>query len=252
MQLQQVTTGSGPVPPRRIFLGAAVAGGVGASVIAFDTRAVFAQKPEDDAILSHITREAARIARAFQGQPRADDYRALAVNNRLFATYVRSRNLDALIKQEMSRLVRRRGRHDVLRRAMSPAMADHHRHTLSTLGVHMHNEPPLPQNVFESQLDRILQNGGLADQLETTASDLDKMHRRMEKIIASNRGAIVLAQTTEEQLRCAYLTSQCNQWSAIGLMLCVGAYMGLLILLCGAAGASAAGYCGSAYHYNCY
>jgi hypothetical protein len=215
--------------------------------------ALVAAQQEDDPILAHITKEAARIARAFQGQPRADDYRALAINNRLFATYVRSRKLDDVIKREMTRLVRQRGRNEVIQRATSPEMADHFKHTLARFGVHLHDEPGnIPQEIFEGQLDVMLQKGGLADRLETTATDLDTMYMRMEKIMVSNGATVLRTQTLEEQLRCQYLVRQCNEWTGYASVLCIGSYWGLLIFPCAGAGTAMAGYCGAATYYSCY
>lgn len=238
---------------RRAFLGATVAGGLGSSMFEFNGGPALAMQQEDDLILAHVTREAARIGRAFQGQPRADDYRALAINNRLFATHVRSRNLDGLIKQEMTRLVRQRGRNELIRKATSQEMADHHKQTLAAFGIHVHEEPStIPQHVFERQLDVILRKGGLAERLETTATELETMYTRMEKIIVAKGGAVVRTQTTEQQFRCAHLTSQCSEWSSYTLLMCLGSYWGVLIFPCAAAGAAAAGYCGAATYYSCY
>ena len=238
----------------RAFLGAAVAGGVGSAMFRFNGgTALVAVQQEDDPILAHVTKEAARIARAFQGQPRADDYRALAINNRLFAIHARSRRLDSLIKKEMTQLVRQRGRNELIQKAMSQEMADHQKHTLATFGIHAHEEPTtIPQDVFESQLDVILQRGGLAERLETTATELETMHTQMEKIIVSNGGVIVRTQTVEQQFRCAYLNRQCNEWGAFAMIMCLGSYWGFLVFPCVGAGAAAAGYCGAARYYSCY
>jgi hypothetical protein len=245
---------------RRVFLGSAAALGAGLTVIneaprllAQQARAAQAPALAKDWAITHITDEAARIARALQAEPRPEHMLALAANLRLFGSYAKEHRIDERIGDGMAELVSRRGRDTMIADAAGEETRAHVRRMLEAGGVKPHVET-VPVAAYERQLDAILQKTALSSILSDGARTLETAYVAEEKKRVTGGAHVMRIQNSalEQAFRCAYFGEQCNYWASQAEFYCALAYfMPPAGVLCAAMGFSAAGYCGAAVYYGC-
>ena len=232
---------------RRTFCGSALAvagGGAAALYWAPDTAA---QAPAADPILTHITSEFQRLSTAFTaGTIRADDYRAGALNFRLWAAQARGQ--DRELVRHLNDAMRREGRERLLSGGLRKAAE--HRQMLMTQPNH---------GGLAAALTR-MQKGGLPSRLDRLAAGMDAMHVVMIKRIADNAGGGVIVRTQgsidlDQLSRCAALSQECEFWSNEATMYCALASIPWIAPvfgpICVAASASAYLYCKALEYYGC-
>jgi hypothetical protein len=245
---------------RRVFLGSAAALGAGLTVINQAPRLLAqgtgtAQAPAltKDWAITHITSEAARIARALQSQPRPEHMLALAANLRLFESYAKEHRIDERVGDGMAELVSRRGRDTMIADAAGAETRAHLRRILEAGGVKPHVET-VPVAAYERQLDAILQKTALSAILSDGARTLEAAYVAEQKKRAAGGAHVMRIQSSdlEQAFRCAHLGQQCNYWAAQAEFYCALAYfMPPAGIICAGMGLSAAGYCGAAVYYGC-
>jgi hypothetical protein len=245
---------------RRVFLGSAAALGAGLAVINQTPRMLATQEaasaqmaavPKDWAI-THITDEAARIARALQAQPRPEYMLALAANLRLFDRYAREHRIDERIGDAVADLVSTRGRDAVIADATSEQTAAHLRRLFEDEGLRPHLEK-VPAAAYGRQLDAILQKTALSSILTEGARTLEMAYAAEQR--KHGGGAHVMriqSADLEQAFRCAHLAQQCNYYAAQAEFYCALSYfMPPAGIVCAGMGLSAAGYCGASVYYGC-
>jgi hypothetical protein len=243
---------------RRVFLGSAAALGAGLAVInqaprVFATpQASTASDLGKDWAITHITDEAARIARALQAQPRPEHMLELAANLRLFDSYAREHRIDERIGNGIAELVSTRGREAIIGDAASEQTAAHLRRMLETKGVRPHLEK-VPAAAYGRQLDAMLQKTALSSILTEGARTLEMAYLAEQK--KHGGGAHVMriqSSDLEQAFRCAHFAQQCNYYAAQAEFYCAMAYfLPPAGIVCAGLGLSAAGYCGAAVYYGC-
>jgi hypothetical protein len=251
---------------RRVFLGSAAALGAGLAVVGQGARVLAAreagtaQQPmtttsagAKDWAITHITDEAARIARALQAQPRPEHMLALAANLRLFDSYAKEHRVDERIGDGMAEIVARRGRGAVIADAAGAETTTHLRRMLEAGGVRLHEEQ-VPAAAYERQLDAILQKSALSSLLTDGARALEAAYvAEQKKRVTGGAHAMRIQNTDLEQaFRCAHLNQQCSYYNSQAAFYCAVAYfLPPSAIICAAMGFSVAGYCGAAYYYGC-
>jgi hypothetical protein len=254
---------------RRVFLGSAAALGAGLTAVNQVPR-LFAEQQASpmqqqgdtaqqqpavakDWAITHITDEAARIARALQAQPRPEHMLALAANLRLFDSYVKEHRVDERIGDGMAELVSRRGRDAVIADAAGEATAAHLRRMLEAGGVRAHMEK-VPVAAYERQLDAILRKTALSSILREGARTLETAYVHEQKKRVAGGAHVMPVQSTdlEQAFRCAHLNQQCSYYSSQSSFYCAVAYfLPPSAIICAAMGLSSAGYCYAAWYYGC-
>jgi hypothetical protein len=245
---------------RRVFLGSAAALGAGLTVIDQAPRLLAEQTSParmaavtKDWAITHITDEAARLARALQSQPRPEQLLALAANFRFFDSYVREHRVDERVGTGMAELVSTRGRHAVIADAAGEQTAAHLRQLLDAAGVRPHMGS-IPAAVYERQLDAILQKTALSALLSEGARALEAVYTAQQKKDATAGAHVMRIQNAdlEQAFRCAHLNQQCSYYNSQAAFYCAMAYFfPPTAIVCAGLGFSVAGYCGAAHYYGC-
>jgi hypothetical protein len=259
---------------RRLFLGSAAALGAGLAVINQAPRLLAQQRADTaqqqagtaspdagaaqtpmvkDWAITHITDEAARIARALQAQPRPEHMLALAANLRLFDRYAREHRIDERIGNGVAELVSTRGREAIIGDAASEQTAAHLRRMFEAEGVLPHLEK-VPPAAYGLQLDAILQKTALSSILTEGARTLEMAYLAEQKKHGGGGAHVMRIQSSdlEQAFRCAHFARQCNYYAAQAEFYCAMAYfVAPAGIICAGMGLSAAGYCGASVYYGC-
>lgn len=257
---------------RRGFLGSATAAGVGATVVALGrpVRANTHHTTHGDPQIDAIGREVARIVQQMPTTQGPGPLLAMASAMRLFASAVEARGGDEPIRAAIERWIRMDGRAAVLTRVTSPEIIAHRRQLLASAGIPFHQET-IPDAVYETQLQALLAGQSLTTHTHRSAASLEAAYAALQTRRIMTPGVRRVRQdpaapAPEEPVvenpilthifRCAYLTEQCDHYSALASIVC-GAAANLAPLLlafapiCAGLGLAAGGYCYAAYHYEC-
>lgn len=193
---------------RRMFCGSALAMAGGGAVALLSPLDAAAQASAADPIQAHITAEFERLRHTFSaGAMRADDYRAGAINFRLWSAHAQS--LDGELVRRVNEAVRREGRERLVSGAR---LRDYTRLHGAAKAV--------TYGALSAALDR-LQQGGLPARLERLASGMDAMHGVVQRRSGVGSGSIVRTSGIVDHERVAHaaaLTQEYEHWTDEALL----------------------------------